>query len=110
MLNRRRFLFAAPAIVAASTLMPISVRAIVVPARWYLRGPVLQLVEVDAFGNFTSATPVDPRSDFWWALVDPKNNGWQRVSEEEAKHFPVVECRLPCAISRSAIERDLYGK
>lgn len=60
MLKRRSFLFAAPAIVAASTLMPISARFIetlIVP-----RKRVFHVEGWDVIGNRITATVQDPRT------------------------------------------------
>ena len=40
----------------------------------------------------------------WWVLIDPKTDTWARVTEEEAKKFPVVQTRCNYAISMAALE------
>lgn len=45
----------------------------------------------------------------WSALVDTAKNEWRVMPEEEAKKYPVVQCRLLHAISASALDDALYG-
>lgn len=39
----------------------------------------------------------------WWALIDPKTDTWARVTEEEALHFPAVECRSTVAFTDKVV-------
>jgi hypothetical protein len=49
--------------------------------------------------------PSEPLEE-WWVLVDPKTDTWARVSEEEARHFAVVECRSTFSFTDKVV--DLY--
>jgi hypothetical protein len=40
----------------------------------------------------------------WWVLVEPKTNRWRQVSEDEARFYPVVQCRLKYALTHQMLD------
>lgn len=45
----------------------------------------------------------------WWVLIEPKTDTWMRVTAEEAKHYPVVQCKLTRVITHKMLDDLLDG-